>query len=394
MLVMNLRISILLLTFATMLVCCTNSDKSQLSNIETIVFDFDQATESFELYPIFDTIFEAIKLETNKDCIIGEVTKMVFRHDTVFIVDNVSKSIFLFNDKGKFLSKICRAGRGRQEYLDLEDVFICDDHILVLDNYQFKVCCYDLNGNYRYSFDSKEGIEIMECDGKIFVYSTGGSVWKNHKMVELDTAGHFISYYLKAKKDEDNIDNSYNYDHIIPKRNGFDVLLPIKNIVYTYADGELRPSYKIDFGKFEMPEDVSRKDLLYFHTNNLQKKYCKGTYKIQEIGRYRFISSEFNTDIYTLIYDKVQKRTICISPDTKIGGSGTYIKNYYDNIDSYEQIGVYFNADFLCMLYRDESFETKLHGSSAILYKVAQTLSDTDNGVIIRMKLKGNDENR
>ena len=136
--------SLLLLAAATAFAAYGNPDKNGLPDVETIVIDYDKAEKSIDLKNIFSTVsFQTIALETNANCLIGEVTKMVSRNDTIFIVDKISKSIFLFNDKGKFLSKICREGRGPQEYLNFSDVFIGDNHILVIDNYQFKVCCYD-----------------------------------------------------------------------------------------------------------------------------------------------------------------------------------------------------------------------------------------------------------
>jgi hypothetical protein len=177
---MNRHISRLLLILTSINISCKNNSNNNISsNVETIDFNFGQATEVFDLKTIFDTSsYQTINLETNEDCYIGEVTKMFFHHDTIFIVDKMSKSIFLFNDKGQYLSKICRIGRGRQEYMDLSDVFIANNHILVMDKYQFKVCCYDFNGEYRYGFDSKEGIRIAEYGGTIFVCTTwsGGSL--------------------------------------------------------------------------------------------------------------------------------------------------------------------------------------------------------------------------
>lgn len=61
---------------------------------------------------LYDTI-SYIKLETNPNCIIGVMDKLIFINNKFVIVDkSVAKSIFLFDSNGKFINKIGATGRG------------------------------------------------------------------------------------------------------------------------------------------------------------------------------------------------------------------------------------------------------------------------------------------
>ena len=376
--------SLLLLAAAMAFAAYGNPDKNGLPDVETIVIDYDKAEKSIDLKNIFDAVsFQAIALETNANCLIGEVTKMVSRNDTIFIVDKISKSIFLFNDKGKFLSKICREGRGPQEYLNFSDVFIGDNHILIIDNYQFKVCCYDFKGKFRYGFDAKDGSRLAECGGKIFVSTVwgGGSSWNDHKMAEFDKTGHLISSYIKMDEVDKNRMDDYN--HFIEKKNGFEYLLPYKNIVYSYKNGRLTPSYKIDFGKYNLPDEIAAKGI--FEVVKFQNTYSMGVYKILYLGKYRLIFSRFNARYYCHIYDTVKKT---ISTSTRVLIDGAFIGLDKRFVDENQILG-YYQANDLCKL-RDMFWAEEPPSSpiEKLLYPLSKSLTDDDNGVIVRIKYK------
>lgn len=361
-----------------------NTGPKGLPDVETIVIDYDKAEKSIDLKNIFSTVsFQAIALETNANCLIGEVTKMEFRNDTIFIVDKISKSIFLFNDKGKFLSKIFREGRGPQEYLNFSDVFIGDNHILVIDNYQFKVCCYDFKGKFRYGFDAKDGSRLAECDGKIFVSTVwgGGSSWNDHKMAEFDKTGHLISSYIKMDEVDKNRMDDYN--HFLEKKNGFEYLLPYKNIVYSYKNGRLTPSYKIDFGKYNLPDEIAAKGI--FEVVKFQNTYSMGVYKILYLGKYRLIFSRFNARYYCHIYDTVKKT---ISTSTRVLIDGAFVGLDKRFVDENQILG-YYPANDLCK-FRDVFWAEEAPNGpiEELLYPLSKGLADDDNGVIVRIKYK------
>ena len=376
--------SLLLFAAAAMATAAYCQKSNELSNLETIKFDFDKATKTFDIKTLFNSVsYEVIALETTDACLIGEVSKIVFRNDTIFVADKTTKSLFIFNDKGKYLSKICRTGRARQEYTDLSDVFIANDHILVLDQYQNKVCCYDFNGQFRYAFDTQEGMRIYESDGMIFVCSlwSENNQWGNHQMVAFNSTGNIVSSYFKMTEADTKLNDYYNY--FIPKGNGFEHVQPSTNIVYTYANGKFTPSYKIDFGNKVMPVEIAKKGLFYVTPNGLNKSYCFGVDKIEYLDRYRIITSEFNSKYYYLVYDTVEKTTKAISTRIKCEGM-LWANNRFINAN---QIYYYLDAGFIFKFYKEGwKMEPPQSDVDKLLYEATKNLADDDNGVIVRGK--------
>ncbi|MGE4567698.1 MAG: 6-bladed beta-propeller [Bacteroidales bacterium] len=66
-----------------------------------------------------------IQLETRPECLVGEIDKIFFYKDRLYILDRrVGKSVFVFDLKGKWISTIARSGHGPGEYINITDMFI------------------------------------------------------------------------------------------------------------------------------------------------------------------------------------------------------------------------------------------------------------------------------
>lgn len=75
-------------------------------------------------------------LETNSNCLIGNISKIQFKDSLIYIGDfENTQSIFVFNLKGKFVKKLFKQGRGPGEYTTISmfnvDVY---NNIYILDN--------------------------------------------------------------------------------------------------------------------------------------------------------------------------------------------------------------------------------------------------------------------
>lgn len=136
----------------TLILSCKDSkvdvSTSYYSNVECIEYDFDDSPDV-----ILDTIVDrywAVPLETNDQNLIGRIDKMLFRDSLIIIADySIAKSVFIFNNSGKYLSKIHRLGNGRGEYLSMRDVCLTKDgNLSILDNYKNKIVTYSLNGKF------------------------------------------------------------------------------------------------------------------------------------------------------------------------------------------------------------------------------------------------------
>jgi hypothetical protein len=100
-----------------------------------------------ELSEIIDTVIY-IPLETNKECLIGRIDKIIQHNNVFYICDRITNTLFLFDKNGKFKSKYNKIGRGPYEYLSLEDIDVdLDGFCYLLDNGKIIVLEPDLNGS-------------------------------------------------------------------------------------------------------------------------------------------------------------------------------------------------------------------------------------------------------
>ena len=66
-----------------------------------------------------------IQLETRPECLVGEIDKIFFYKDRLYVLDRrVGKSVFVFDLKGKWISTIARTGHGPGEYINITNPFI------------------------------------------------------------------------------------------------------------------------------------------------------------------------------------------------------------------------------------------------------------------------------
>ena len=93
--------------------CSNRSEKmaSDPSDIETIRIVVDDAIKEYDATELLDTVFSVIPLETNRDCLIGEIDKLEIKDARIYVTDDMAKSVFVFDMAGKFMSKVNAHGK-------------------------------------------------------------------------------------------------------------------------------------------------------------------------------------------------------------------------------------------------------------------------------------------
>jgi len=111
---------------ATLLLCSSygGSQESKLVR-KTVMAGKNTIKESDfgKKYDFFDIVkdIEFVPLEMTDESIVGSVSKIKFYNTFMLVLDGQTKSIFIFDDKGKYIRKISRVGKGPGEYNDIDD---------------------------------------------------------------------------------------------------------------------------------------------------------------------------------------------------------------------------------------------------------------------------------
>ena len=119
----------------------------QNRNLENVyVLNLDEANNN-DFYSMFDSV-TYISLETQSDNEIGQISRILYHYGKYIVTDMLTNRVFIFNEDGKYYSKIDAIGNGPEEYVQITDITIdkYNERIKVLDAMQGKIVSYDLEG--------------------------------------------------------------------------------------------------------------------------------------------------------------------------------------------------------------------------------------------------------
>ena len=163
--------------------------------------DLDKNTLPFDSLMDFVSF---VKLETTEDNLIGGISQILFVNNKIIVVDfDVSKTITVYDESGKYLNNIGKLGQGPGEYAYLGHVFLTPDRstVVVVDMGSGNLKYFGLDGNFIKSvkfpfwFSRCEFINDNIIAGH---YSGGNMVQKNNvsykpQLVITDLKGNILS---------------------------------------------------------------------------------------------------------------------------------------------------------------------------------------------------------
>jgi len=92
--------------------------------------------------------YSFVPLETNENFLIGTIDEIIPYKENYYILDKQSKTIFTFDHKGKFKSKIAAVGHGPGEYTDINHVAIDTVKSWIVAMCKEKVIYYNLSDGH------------------------------------------------------------------------------------------------------------------------------------------------------------------------------------------------------------------------------------------------------
>ncbi len=365
---------------------CHQTQKYDYSDsIKLNVFTESKPEVSFSDY--FE-LQKVVYLESDIESNIGELDKIMFRCDTLYIVDNMTNSVLLFDINGNYLSKIKKSGKGPGEYLKLADLDYDESKhtVLILDSHTQKVIEYDNNAHfkseYRIDFPANE-FKLLEGSRALYSYNSPSN------KVESSSSSTFCDFIIesddgkllaKACETPNELAGFYyhvRYDNSIINSNGKSyVIESLGNIIYSIDSSYIESKYFVEFDKYNIPEKVKA-----------SKKRVT-----EEINNYCHSIRNFYEDS-TIIYFQYNKRF-------GFGSSIFYKKDYYDiQCDSYNDndnliplnlVNTRGNHKYLISVLEPERiieyYDDKLKNGekcSNLLMKLVSNISINDNPVFL-----------
>ncbi len=209
----------------------------------------------------YDELFsksEIVKLETNRLSLIGNIARIIVFKDQIYILDNQTNSVVVFNKSGKFLHRIQHLGKGKGEYIGLRD-FALDKSInqLVLYSHRpYKLLHYGLDGKFIreqrltnvYSNIAVSGEDILlvntQKDRKFSLFLTkDGDGDSNEGFLPISNAGKHLQNFSTP------FPLIINSEHVL-------LTFLYSDIIYEYKNSQIKARYKINFGSKAVSESL------------------------------------------------------------------------------------------------------------------------------------------
>jgi hypothetical protein len=180
------------LVFIMLLFSC-NSNKPANDDDGTINVSLDMnVNQKIDISEFVDSV-RFIKLETNNECLIADIRKVIFYEGLYYIHDYKTASIFVFDESGKYQFKIHKKGQGPGEYAEITHFLIdySNKQILIYDVTMRKMIYYTLDGKFikdinKFGDNAVIRDLILLSDGYFLCYTPDysegieycGGVWK------------------------------------------------------------------------------------------------------------------------------------------------------------------------------------------------------------------------
>lgn len=161
-------------------------DSSLMYESENMIeLDIDLNKNSLPYDSLMDFV-KFVKLETTGNNLIGSISQILFSQNKIIVVDwEVSKSITVYDESGRFLNKIGALGQGPEEYVFLRHVALTPDKsmVVVLDMDSRSMKYYSIDGHFIKS--EKTPFWFSHCefitDNIIAGEYNGGNLLPEHK---------------------------------------------------------------------------------------------------------------------------------------------------------------------------------------------------------------------
>ena len=174
---------------------------------------------------VSDTIIESyefIPLESNPECMIGQVSKVLKCKDCFCVFDRDNSNAFLFNLDGSLRCKLGEKGHTKQEYLRLYNVAYNarEEFISLLDLDGRKIMDYNMDGKLMAVHPLYFLYTALEYDNDCIVCNTGlsynsfSSILDCHKLTLADSLQRPIAHAFKYGEQ---IRDAFTFSPIIKK---------------------------------------------------------------------------------------------------------------------------------------------------------------------------------
>jgi 6-bladed beta-propeller len=383
-------------------ISCQNSNNKD--NNQLITFDLKELPEitNLKLSDLGFVDIEYIPMETNEQSMISGTNDLIDGNKILagegVYLSKYGNTILKFQSNGSFVARIGTVGRGPNEFLVAHDVDINshDRSIYIVSAWQKKFNVYSENGEFLRTFKMPlyAHIDFRFIDGNILCYCENhmGNIENSYTL--LDTNGQVLKSFPNRYPFKNHDAFGFTQENLFYRFNNRLFKKEVySDTIYVYENNDFKPHLVIEVGKkLITPDARSEFDGMYIAKNYI------GPLNLFEFGDYvyyefiyRFVIPD-DVLIYSFIGSKKNNFRAIINTGQGIindldGGPNILPKTIKDD----NTIIAWVDALKLKTHITSEAFKNsipKYPEKKEELEKLANSLKETDNPVLILVRLK------
>lgn len=393
-----IKIVLCLIILYTWNACKSQSEPSSdfPDNVESININPDDSQMKNALASNIIDSCHFIQLETSDSIIIGNIKQIFEAGDKYYIYDNSSDIIFIFSQNGHYLSRISKKGRGPQEYVRINDVFVdtlTNDIIISCDRSQSLVR-YDCNGKFlkrtpnpfiTSAFATINSDTIIAYGGKMPNESVFSKTFPEQYSLVSMCEGNLIHSFSPYKYDPVFTNYISKLHYFFNVTDTLSYIEDFSNIIYRiHSSTQITPRYAIRFGNYTLPINFhtppqEAKNIIEGYYKN-SKQWCDVT-SVIENKQLLLINYRFENLINRALYIKSKQKVINIGPIWINDLDGIAMPTICCSSSSNTLLGFHESHNLIELVKNSKK-------TSPLVQKISQKLTEMDNPVLVKIFLK------
>jgi len=323
----------------------SNQTRNDAPQVKEIKLKSDRADKTMLLSALYE-IQSYIPLETGNEVFIGEISKLMVVHDTIWILDNMVEQVLAFTNTGKLITVINQKGEGPGQYQRIADVAVSKDAVYIYDAWSRTMLKFGWDG--KLTSEKKVNLSASNFE----VLADGGFVFYHDYTANEGKGEGDIHYNLTLTDKNLQVKSQFIVNDLLPapeflignyksfSRNGDDLLLleSYQNVVYRIEDDEVIPYLKFNWSddheasKKELFKNTRSGDWSVERTMDFEHKEELGRMvELQENDKV-LICTYFKKGVtYHVFYDKVDGQVLELQKKMAAGSHPVALINDLDN---------------------------------------------------------------
>lgn len=319
------------LIFITVALCCC--EQQEKSHTAKYVLDIHDPADIHINDFIYD--IDTIRLEVTEESLMNDIRSMHIMDEKIYILTYKMNTIYIYDIKGNYISKIDDHGNGPNEYTSIcsFDIDPIRKRIILADHSSRKIFIYNKEGIQTdvISLNFAPCLIAPYKNGFVNIYS-GPRLWytmdnmENYEVHFLDERGQLISSAIeKSVPGNINLDSPFQIDCL---NDGSLLFHPtLGDIIYKIDDNGVCAYYEFNnFSKYKMMTAEEKKSFEYVvekDKNTVKEKedygYLMTWGTVLDLDDLVFFAFGGWSKRLFLYYDKKTTKTIFIDPKTMKG---------------------------------------------------------------------------